>query len=119
MNTEEKKSMVEVPQVVFRPSSECRGYYRCHYGYLVPDVTFAETSELSLSEFLGTIGVPAMIVASFVESLSDYELEICGFGYLSQACFDSFVRCFAEFCDSVQLYPGMLVFTFNKKENEG
>lgn len=114
-----EKSVEGVAQVIFRPSAERRGYYLCHYGHLVPDGTFAEASELSLSEFLDIIGVPAELVASFMERLSDSELEICGFGYLSQARFDEFVRYFAEPCDAVQLYPGMLVLTFNEEGNEG
>lgn len=119
MKTKEKTSMDAVAQVIFRPSAERLGYYRFHYGHLAPDGTFAEASDLGFSEFLDIVGVPAGAVASFVESLSDFESEICGFGYLSQECFDEFVRCFVESCDAVQLYPGMLVLTFNEKENEG
>ncbi len=120
MKTEEKTVMEEVAQVVFRPSAERRGYYLCHYGHLASDGTFVENFEQSFSEFLDTIGIPAEPVADFVESLNDSELEVCGFGYLSQKRFDEFVRYFSEFYDMVQLYPGMLVLTFNKKkENEG
>lgn len=119
MKTEEKKSMGEVAQVIFRSSAECRGYYRFHYGYLVPDGTFAEDDERSFSEFLAVIDVPVTFASVFVESLSDTELEICRFGYLSQGHFDEFVRFFTDSCVTVQLYPGMLVLTFNKKENEG
>ena len=118
MKTEEKTSMDAVSQVIFRPSSERRGYYLCHYGHLVPDGSFSEAFDLSLSEFLDIIGVPAEAVAAFVKSLSGSELEICGFGYLSQDHFEGFVRSFLEFCGAVQLYPGMLVLTFNEKENE-
>lgn len=120
MKTEEKTSVDAVAQVIFRPSAERRGYYRFHYGYLVPDGSFSEALELNFSEFLGTTGVSAESVAAyFLESLSEPELEIFDFGYLSQECFDRFVRHFVGFCDAVQLYPGMLVLTFSKKENEG
>ena len=70
---------------------------------------------MTFLEFLDVIGVPAESVAPFVESFSDFESEICDFGYLSQERFEEFVRCFAELCGSVQLYPGMLVFTFYKE----
>lgn len=116
---EEKKSMVEVSQVIFRPSSECHGYYRCHYGCLAPDGTFAENDELSFSEFLNTIDVPAAFVVAFLEEFDAAELEVCDFGYLSQERFDSFMHYFAAPCNTAQLYLGMLVLTFNKKENEG
>lgn len=120
MKTKEKTGMDSVAQVIFRPSAERLGYDRFHYGHLTPDGSFAEASDLSFSEFLDTVGVPAASVASFVESFSASEIEICGFGYLSQERFDAFVRCFVETCDTVQLYPGMLVLTFNKKkEDEG
>ena len=119
MKTEEKKSMDAVTQVIFRPSAERRGYYLCHCGYLSPDGTFAEASDLTFLEFLDIIGVPAESVAPFVESLSDSELEICDFGYLSQERFEGFMRYFLDSCVAVQLYPGMLVLTFNEKENEG
>ena len=119
MKTEGKTSVDAVSQVIFRPSTERRGYYLCHYGHLTSDGTFSEDAELSFSEFLSAVGVPAELVAAFVERLSDSELEVCGFGYLSQERFDEFVRCFVEFFDMVQLYPGMLVLTFYKKENEG
>lgn len=119
MKTEEKTSMVEVGQVIFRPSAECRGYYRYHYGHLAPDCTFAEETELSFSEFLKTVGVPVEFVTAFEEGLSDSELGAFSFGYLSQERFDSFVRLFVYCYNTVQLYPGMLVFIFNKEENEG
>ena len=112
------KSAEGVAQFIFRPSAERRGYYLCHYGRLAPDGTFAEETKLSFSEFFNTIGVPAELVAAFVETLSDFEMEIWDFGYLSQKHFDSFVHFFVHSSDLVQLYPGMLVFTFNKKENE-
>ena len=119
MKTKEKTSMGEVAQVIFRPSAECRGRYRFHYGHLVPDGTFVEDSELSFWDFLESIAVPATFVAAFVESLSDTEKEFGRFGFLSQEQFDEFVRYFTDSCVTVQLYPGMLVLTFNKKENEG
>ncbi len=110
--------MGKVFQVIFRPSAECRGCYRFHYGHLIPDGTFAEDVELSFWDFLKTLDVPVSIVASFMESLSDTEKELCRFGYLSQEHFDEFVRCFAEPCATIQLYPGMLVLTFNEGEDE-
>lgn len=119
MKTEEKTSMGEVAQVIFRPSSECRGYYRFHYGYFSPGGAFAEASELSFWQFLGTLDIPAVFVSSLEDDLSAAELEICGFGYLSQGDFDGFLRYFADSSDTIQLYPGMLVLTFHKKENEG
>lgn len=118
MKTEEKTSMDAIAQVIFRPSSERRGYYLCHYGHLTSDGSFSEAFDLSLSEFLDIVGVPAGAVAAFVKSLGDSELEICGFGYLSQEHFDGFFRSFLDFCGAVQLYPGMLVLTFNEKEDE-
>lgn len=119
MKTEEKTSMDVVSQVIFRPSVERRGYYLCHYGHLGPDGTFVENLQLSFSDFLDAIGIPAALVAAFVKKLSGFELEVCGFGYLSQERFDNFVRSLVRFCDTVQLYPGMMVLSFNKKENEG
>lgn len=119
MKTEEKKSMGTVAQVVFRPSVERRCFYLFHYGHLAPDGTFVENLELSFSDFLENIGIPAESVAAFMKKLSDFELEVCGFGYLSQERFDNFVRSFVCSCDTVQLYPGMMVLSFNKKENEG
>ena len=119
MKTEEKTSMSEVAQVIFRPSAECRGYYRFHYGHLLPAGSFDEESELSFWDFLESLAVPATFVAAFVESLSDTEKEFGRFGYFSQEHFSEFVRYFSDSCVTVQLYPGMLVLTFNKKENEG
>lgn len=119
MKTEEKTSVDEVAQVIFRPSSECRGYYRFHYGYYSPDGTFAEAVDLDFLKFLGRIDVPFAFVSSLAEKLDVTELGICGFGYLSQKRFDDFMRYFADSSDTAQLYPGMLVFTFQKKENEG
>lgn len=110
--------MDAVAQVIFRPSAERRGYYLCHYGHLAPDGTFVEDLELDFSAFLDAIGVPFELVIAFVKSLGDSELEILGFGYLSQERFDSFMHSFVRSCDGVQLYPGMLVITFNKKEDE-
>lgn len=115
MKTEEKTSMVNASQVVFRSSAECRGYYRFHYGHLTPDGTFAEDVELSFWDFLKTNDVPVASVTHFVEKFDAAELEICNFGYFSQERFDDFMHCFVDSCDTVQLYPGMLVLTFNKK----
>lgn len=119
MKTEEKTGMYAVAQVVFRPSVERRCYYLFHYGHLASDGTFVENLELSFSDFLDVIGVPAELVADFMKDLSGFESEVCGFGYLSQERFDSFMRTFVHSCDAVLLYPGMLVLTFNRKENEG
>lgn len=119
MKTEEKTSVGEVAQVIFRPSSECRGYYRFHYGYLALDGSFSEAADLDFLKFLGLIDVPFSFVAALAERLDVAELGICGFGYLSQKRFDDFMRYFADSSDTVQLYPGMLVLTFQKKENEG
>ena len=119
MKTKEKASMDEVAQVIFRPSSECRGYYRFHYGYFTSEGNFTECTELSFWQFLGTLDVPAAFVASLGEKLGAAELEVCNFGYLSQERFDDFLRYLADSSDTVQLYPGMLVLTFQKKENEG
>lgn len=120
MKTEEKTSLGAVAQVIFRPSAECRGHYRLHYGHLAPDGTFAEDSELLFRDFLAGIDVPDASVAAFVGSLSDAEKEICHFGYLPQEHFDEFLLYFSGSCTTFQLYPGMLVLTFNKrKENEG
>lgn len=118
MKTEEKKSMGKVAQVVFRPSAECSGCYRFHYGHFTPGASFSEDVEQSFCDFLKTLDVPSSVVASFVANLSESEMEICRFGYLSQGRFDEFVRYFAEPCAVVQLYPGMLVFTFNEQGNE-
>jgi len=115
METKEKTGVSAVAQVIFRPSAERRGSYLFHYGRLTPDGTFAEDSELSFSEFLETIGVPVQFAASFMEGFSDSELGICGFGYLSQERFDSFMHIFVHVSDGVQLYPGMLVLTFNNE----
>ena len=120
MKTKEKTSMGDVAQVIFRPSAECRGYYRLHYGHLAPDGPFVEDSELSFCDFLESLDVPDAFVAAFVGSLRATEIEICGFGYLAQEHFDEFVRCLSGSCAMFQLYPGMLVLTFKKKkENEG
>lgn len=119
MKTEEKTGMGAVPQVIFRPSSERQGYYRFHYGYLASDGAFSEAFELSFSEFLDTVEVPSSFAAFFAEKLNASNLEVCGFGYLSQDIFCDFLRWFASSCAMVQLYPGMLVLTFNKEEDEG
>lgn len=119
MKTKEKTSMDVVAQVVFRPSSEVRGYYRFHYGSLSHDGNFTECTEQSFWQFLGGLDVPAALLASFGEKLDAAELEVCGFGYFSQERFNDFMRYFADSSDMVQLYPGMLVLTFSKKENEG
>lgn len=114
-----EKSASGSAQVIFRPSVERRGYYLFHYGHLDSDGAFAEEPELSFSEFLHTLGIPVRLVAVFVESLGGSELEISGFGYLSQERFFEFLRCFSGSSVGVQMYPGMLVMTFNEKENEG
>lgn len=119
MKTEEKTSMGEVGQVVFRPSAECRGYYRFHYGYLAPDGSFIEDVELCFWDFLDNLDVPFSLVETFVESFSGSEMEVCNFGYFLQEHFNQFARYFAASCASLQLYPGMLVYTFNKRHNEG
>nr|DAM27564.1 MAG TPA: hypothetical protein [Microviridae sp.] len=119
MKAEEKTGMDVVSQVVFRPSVERRSYYLFHYGHLGPDGTFVENLQLSFSDFLEVVGIPAESVAAFVKDLSGFELEVCGFGYLSQERFDTFLRLFVLFCDTIQLYPGMMVLSFNKEENEG
>ena len=118
MKTEEKTSMGAVAQVIFRPSAERRGHYLFNYGHLIPEGTFVEDFRGSLSEFLDAAGVPSELVAAFVEAFSDSELEIGGFGYLSQERFDSFLHFFVHSSDEVQLYPGMMVMSFNKKEDE-
>lgn len=120
MKTEEKTSLGAVPQVIFRSSAECLGYYRFHYGYLLPAGNFDEESELSFWDFLGSLAVPSTFVAAFVSNFSDAETEFAHFGYLSQEHFNEFLRSFSDSCVTVQLYPGMLALTFNKKkENEG
>lgn len=120
MNTKEKTSPVRIPQVVFRTSSERPGYYRFHFGYLTPGGgTFVEERELRLSEFLRGVGVPEELVFNFEKRLDATEFAVSLFGYLSQERFDEFVREFSGFCGTIRLYPGMLVFTFSKEENEG
>lgn len=116
MKTEEKTSMGAVAQVIFRPSVECRGHYLFHYGHLTPEGTFVEDFRGSLSEFLNAVGLPSELVTVFVEAFSDSELEVGDFGYLSQERFDSFMHLFVQSCDGVQLYPGMMVVSFNEKE---
>ena len=64
------------------------------------------------------VGVPSESVTAFVEDIDDSEMEICEFGYFSQERFENFMHCFIHCCDGVQLYPGMLVMSFNEKENE-
>lgn len=118
MKTEEKTSMGNVSQVIFRPSAERHGCYRFHYGHLVPDGTFAEDPELSFWDFLKTLDVPVPFVSGFLGGFDASEKEICHFGYLAQERFDEFVRNFSGYCGAVQLYPGMLVLTFNEKEDE-
>lgn len=118
MKTEEKTSMGTVAQIIFRPSVERRGYYLFHYGHLAPDGTFVEDFKGGLSEFLDAVGIVPELVTAFVETFSDSELEIGDFGYLSQERFDSFMRFFVHASDGVQLYPGMMVMSFNKKEDE-
>lgn len=118
MKTEEKTSVGKVAQVVFRPSAECSGYYRFHYGHLIPGDAFSEDVERSFWDFLKAIDVPPLFVASFVGNLNEPEMEICRLGYLSQEHFDEFVRYFAESSTTVRLYPGMLVLSFNEEVNE-
>lgn len=118
MKTEEKTSMGAVAQVIFRPSVERRGNYLFHYGHLAPDGTFAEDFKGSLSEFLDAVGIASELVTAFVEAFSDSELEVGDFGYLSQEHFDNFMHLFVQSCDGVQLYPGMMVMSFNEKEDE-
>ena len=113
-----EESVEKVAQIIFRHSAERRGYYRCHYGYLASDGTFAEVPGVSFSSFLGSLGIPADLVDAFVGDLSDSELEVCDFGYFSQKRFDEFVRYFLTSCGAVMLYPGMLVLTFNEEEDE-
>lgn len=115
MKTEEKTSVNRAAQVVFRPSVERRGHYLCHFGHLAPDGTFAEESELSFWDFLKTLEVPDSVVSVFLADFDVTEKVISRFGYLSQDCFDEFMRRFAEFYKMVQLYPGMLVLTFKEK----
>lgn len=110
--------MGAVAQVVFRPSMERRGHYLFYYGHLAPDGTFVEDFKGSLSEFLDAAGVPPELVTAFVEGIGDSEMEICDFGYLSQERFDSFMHFFIHSSDGVQLYPGMMVMVFNRKEDE-
>ena len=118
MKTEEKMSMGKAAQVVFRPSSESPGFYRFHYGQLASHGTFVEDPSGSLPAFLEAVGVPSESVTAFVEDIDDSEMEICEFGYFSQERFENFMHCFIHCCDGVQLYPGMLVMSFNEKENE-
>lgn len=110
--------MGAVAQVIFRPSAECRGYYRFHYGHLAPDGTFAEDFRGSLPEFLDAVGISSELVTVFVEAFIDSELEVGDFGYLSQDRFDSFMHLFVRSCDGIQLYPGMMVMSFNEEGNE-
>lgn len=118
MKTEEKTGMDAVPQVVFRPSAERPGYYRCHYGHLTSEGAFAEASELDFLDFLRTLEVPPYVLVSFEEELSGSEMDVCRFGYLSQEHFNDFVRWFTASCATVQLYPGMLVLTFDEEGEE-
>lgn len=118
MKTEEKTSMGKVAQVVLRPSAECPGHYRFHYGHLIPGGSFSEDVEQSFFDFLKTLNVPSLFVASFVANFSESEKDVCLFGYLSQEHFDEFMRWFAESCAGVRLYPGMLVLTFTEQGNE-
>lgn len=118
METKEKTGMDAVAQVIFRHSAERPGYYLCHYGHLTSEGTFAEASELSFWDFLKTLEVSLYVSASFEEKFSESEMDICRFGYLSQEHFNEFVRWFAGSCTTVQLYPGMLVLTFDEQEEE-
>lgn len=118
MKTEEKTGVNRVAQVVFRPSVERRGHYLCHFGHLAPDGTFVEEFELSFWDFLKTLEVPDSFISIFLAGLDVSEKEIFRFGYLAQERFDEFMRHFAEFSRMVQLYPGMLVLTFDRQEDE-
>lgn len=118
MKTEEETSVSVVAQVIFRPSAERRGHYLFYYGHLAPDGTFVEDFRGSLPEFLDDAGVSPELVTAFVEGIGDSEMEIFDFGYLSQERFDSFMHFFIHSSDGVQLYPGMMVMTFNKEESE-
>lgn len=118
MKTEEKTGQGKIAQIIFRPSTECHGCYRFYYGFLTPDNTFAEESELSFWDFLGSLEVPEAFVSATLADLDVSEKEICHFGYLAQEHFDAFMRRFARFCRMVQLYPGMLVLTFKEKRHE-
>jgi len=118
MKTEEKTSMGAVAQVIFRPSMERSGHYFFHYGHLASHGTFVEDFCGSLPEFLEAAGVPPELVTAFVEDIGDSEMEICDFGYFSQERFESFMHSFIHCCDGVRLYPGMMVMSFNKKEDE-
>lgn len=118
MKTKEKTSMDAVPQVIFRHSAERPGYYLCHYGHFTSEGTFAEASELSFWDFLKTLEVPPIVLASFEEKFSESEMDVCHFGYLSQERFNEFVRWFTASCATVQFYPGMLVLTFDEEKDE-
>lgn len=118
MKTEEKTSMDAASQVIFRPSAERPGYYRCHYGHLTSEGTFAEAPELSFWDFLKTLEVPPFVLASFEQDFSESDMNICLFGYLSQEHFCQFVRWFSASCATVQFYPGMLVLTFFEEEQD-
>lgn len=118
MKTKEKTGVDAVPQVIFRHSVERSGYYLCHYGHLTSEGAFAEASELSFWDFLKTLEVPPFVLASFEEKFSESELEIFHFGYIPQERFNEFVRWFAASCATVQLYPGMLVLTFDEEEED-
>jgi len=118
MNTEEKTSMGAVAQVIFRPSMERSGHYFFHYGHIALHGTFVEDFSGSLPEFLESAGVPPELVTAFVENIGDSEMEIIDFGYISQERFESFMHSFIHCSDGVRLYPGMMVMSFNKKEDE-
>ena len=119
MKTEEKTGKGKIAQVVLRCSTERHGFYRLYYGFLTPDNTFAEESEVSFWDFLGSLEVPDAFVSIFLAGFDASEKEICSFGYLAQERFDELVIRFSRFCRMVQLYPGMLVLTFKEKGNEG
>lgn len=117
MKTKKLEESVEgAAQVVFRSSVERPGCYRFHYGFFTPAGSFAEESELSFWDFLESLEIPNSFVSIFLAGFDASEKAICRFGYLSQDRFDEFVRHFAESCKMVQLYPGMLVLTFEEKK---
>lgn len=121
MKTEEKTGMgavAQVAQVIFRPSMERSGHYFFHYGHIAPHGTFVEDFSGSLPEFLEAAGVLPEEVTAFVEDIGDSEMDIIDFGYISHERFESFMHSFIHCSDGVRLYPGMMVMSFNEKENE-
>lgn len=118
MNVEEKTCTSVVAQVIFRPSMERSGHYFFHYGHLAPHGAFVEDFRGSLPEFLEAADVSPELVTAFVEEFDESEMKICDFGYLSQERFESFVHSFIPCSAGVRLYPGMMVMSFCKKEED-